>query len=122
MCDTVSMGTQLPRRTFFAGFLAFLPGAAVAREWVCKRWTTAEQFGFYAPPTRRTVTLRVAFLDEQPPEMRTKACRGGSGCYLKGTGGQPDLVMVPRPQDFADERALYVLGHEVLHALGAQHG
>jgi len=110
------------RRALFAGLLAFLPGTAAAREWVCKRWTTSEQFGFYTPPNRRIVTLRVAFLDEKPPEMNTKACRGGAGCYLKSASGGTDVVIVPRPTDFSDERALYVLGHEVLHAMGAQHG
>jgi len=111
-----------PRRTFLAGLLALLPGSAAALEWSCQRWTTKEQFGFYKPPTHRTVTLRVAFLDENPPEMSTSQCRGGAGCYLKSATGGTDVVVVPRPTDFSDERALYVLGHEVLHAMGAQHG
>ena len=110
------------RRTFLASLLALVPGSASALEWSCQRWTTKEQFGFYNPPTRRTVTFRVTFLDEQPPEMRTQQCKGGAGCYLKSATGDMDVVIVPRPTDFSDEYALYVLGHEVLHAMGAQHG
>lgn len=106
------------RRAFLGALLAVFPGMAVAHP----RITTPGQFGFYEPPTQRVITIRVAFLDENPPEMQTQGCRGGGGCYLKGADEQPDLVMVPRPKDFEDEYALYVLGHEVLHALGAKHG
>jgi hypothetical protein len=110
------------RRALLTGLLALLPGVAAAREWTCRRWTTREQFGFYTPPTRSTVTVTVKYMDEDPPEMRTQACRGGAGCALERAEDGAWVLMVPRPVDFADERALYILGHELLHALGAQHG
>ena len=110
------------RRSFFGGLLTLMPGAAYAAERTCKRWTTKEQFAFYKPPTRNRVTITVRYTDEKPAIMQTKNCKGGAGCALERVSDGEWELAVPRPVDFSDEKALYILGHEVLHALGAQHG
>lgn len=72
------------------------------------------RYKFYQPPTTDQVCLRVIF----KPEADIIRDQGASGRHYEGS---PVLIISPTPKDFNDERALYILGHELLHALGAYH-
>lgn len=84
---------------------------------------TWEPYKTYTPPTRKQVFVKVTFADEL--EVR-RVCGGAVGCYkeTKDRKGndlvQPEII-TPFVQDFNDVRGMAILGHEMLHALGANH-
>jgi len=72
-----------------------------------------------SPPTTDRVKLVVKFMPQEEVEMYCGP--RAEGCYLKNVAGYDDwLVMIPI-KDFNDERSLFILGHEIFHALGAEH-
>ena len=77
----------------------------------------------YSPPTRSVFLVEVRLLSS---ELVRKQCGGAIGCYKPYIDhvGKPltiPLIIAPAPQDFNDKEALSVLGHEVLHTMGANH-
>jgi hypothetical protein len=91
------------RRDFLA---AFLPGALPV------------PYRHYRPPTKDRACIRVMW---QELEKAQQVCGGGQACWKPSATGNHDLIVAPKPRDFNDERRLMILGHEVLHALGAEH-
>lgn len=82
-----------------------------------------KKYGYYAPPTLNVVTVKVVL---QPFEKTRATCDGGAGC-LKGKMdkdgkwiGVP-TIYAPTPEGFNDVFAMTILGHEMMHALGAFH-
>lgn len=72
----------------------------------------------YIPPTQHMAILYVKFMT---PEKASEYCGGNAhGCQFEDEDGVTEIV-VARPADFNDVCAQANLGHEVLHALGADH-
>lgn len=79
----------------------------------------------YQPPEKMTKRIEVVVVLLPIEEVR-RVCHGAVGCYMpthnfdKKRLAHPTIVS-PQPKDFNDLPALYTLGHEVLHAMGAYH-
>lgn len=94
---------------------ALIPCVPAVETPLQQRRTTYPNYKVYIPPTTDK-------LDGVKVELRTDAevriiCWGAAGCYDPPT----KRVIVPAPKDFNDGLGLMILGHEVLHALGAYH-
>lgn len=83
-------------------------------------WT---HYTYYAPPKWKEAHVKVVF---GTIEQTRVLCSGAAGC-VKGTQNEKGVwvgvpvVYAPYPQSFNDHFALTILGHEVLHVLGAYH-
>ena len=90
----------------FLAALVLATSAALAQGW---------KYRSYKEPAREKVCVQVMW---RATEQEVVDMCGGAGCWYKG---EPSLIVAPRPKDFNDSRAIYILGHELLHALGAEH-
>lgn len=80
----------------------------------------------FHPATKERMTIQVVWIDEP---SKYCALRNGTppvnhkylGCSAIVGGGKVCEVVMARPQDFNDELQLEVLGHELMHCLGARH-
>lgn len=98
-------------------WLWFTP--AVIAAWVWPPYKT------YVPPTKARSTVTMTINLAAPDIVRIK-CQGASGCMIAETDKTGKMVGIPviwapMPSSFNDLHSLTVLGHEVLHALGANH-
>ena len=80
---------------------------------------TPGDYRYYKPPTHTLACVQVEWVKDETEAV--KRCKGGWGCYYAPAGGQPGLLVAPRVRSFSDALRLHILGHEFLHALGAQH-
>lgn len=101
-------------------FLLFWIAEMAHAESVVFEW---QPYRVYTPPTRKQAFVKVTFTDEA--NVR-KLCGGAVGCYketkdMKGNDMVQPEIVVPFVQDFNDVRGMAILGHEFLHALGANH-
>lgn len=80
----------------------------------------------YHPATKERMTIQVVWLDDPGKYC---ALRNGTppvnhkylGCSALVSNGKVCEVVMVRPKDFNDELNLEVLGHELMHCLGAKH-
>jgi len=79
----------------------------------------AVPYRHYKAPNKDRACAQVMWVEE---EKALQLCRAGQACWKPSATGSPyDLIVAPKPRDFNDERRLMILGHEFLHALGAEH-
>lgn len=76
-------------------------------------------YRFYAPPTREAITCVTVKFVKNEEEMIARY--GANGVFKGNPETSCGVIIVPAPQNFNDGRALMILGHEVMHALGAYH-
>lgn len=115
------MGTFLTDLRLWFGVLVLAgTGVLMAAEDKGVVW---KPYTVYVKPDRSVVTIKVQFEKKETVRL---LCGGAVGCFKgkaddKGRWIEPPLLIVPAPTSFNDQYALTVLGHEVLHALGAYH-
>jgi hypothetical protein len=121
------------KRLLFTAVLALLIGGAVgattdrsingpcgdAPEWV---YTEPDNFARLKSANKDRVFTII--LTDQANTNRL--CKAPPGAVYNGCSGihkedQVSYVIVVRPRDFNDRARLCVLGHEVMHILGARH-
>jgi hypothetical protein len=104
--------------TFFAAVL--LAACQPAPEPQIKTYTE------FSPSTKDRVTIQVVWLDEP---SKYCALRNGTppanhqylGCSAIVGNGKVCEVVMAHPKNFNDNLKLEVLGHELMHCLGARH-
>lgn len=81
----------------------------------------------YAPPSKDRMTVQLVWMDDPTKycALREGTLRNGGESYLgcaavlaKGTVCE---VVMRKPKNFNDGQTLEVLGHELMHCLGARH-
>ena len=94
--------------------LALLLGWSIGSAWgalpIPYRW--------FSPPTKERVCVQVMWVTQ---ERAAELCKGGGACWFPSATGNHDLIVAQRPKDFNDTWYLMTLGHELYHAMGAQH-
>ena len=76
---------------------------------------------YISPPQWNVVTVRVTWLSlEEVREVCQNPRVSGCATNANGEGGLSQIFAV-KPESFSDEWRVLVLGHELLHALGATH-
>ena len=79
----------------------------------------ATNLEYISPPILTTICLTVNWSTK---EQIKEICSGHACGEVGFTGGGCSNIWVERPDSFGDEERLRLLGHEVLHSLGATHG
>lgn len=80
------------------------------------------KYEHFLPTIRRKVAIQI--LLPTPAEVDRLCGKDAAGCALKSAAEPPEpwIVILRRmPRDFNDREWLCILGHEVMHTLGAQH-
>jgi len=114
------MGTFLARLRLWTALLGVVVAWSIAFAQETVNW---KPYTVYVEPNKTTATLRVEF---KTVEQVRSLCSGAVGC-IKGTMDEKGnfigvpLIIAPKPTSFNDQFALIILGHEVLHVLGAYH-
>lgn len=104
-------------------FAAFLLGLSMYVAPPSMQKAEWRDYRVYVPPNRNLVTLKVQWGTEEQVRLW---CDGAVGCMkavqdeMGNYVGVP-LVIVPKPANYNDKFAMIILGHEVLHVLGAYH-
>jgi len=73
----------------------------------------------YIVPTKTQINAEVVWVESREESAKLCGVEDALGCRVKTEEGE--VLVVQRPRSFNDALALQVLGHEVLHSLGAQH-
>ena len=82
-------------------------------------------YRFYEPPVHSQACFNIVWRSEE--DNRKGACKGGIACAILPTDNEKNplggtgIIYTPPPKDFNDKDRLFILGHEVLHVLGANH-
>ena len=80
-------------------------------------------YRFYEPPVHSQACFQIVWRSEE--RNAASVCKGGIACAVlpkeKNELGGTGVIYAPPPKDYNDERRLLILGHEVLHVLGANH-
>jgi hypothetical protein len=75
------------------------------------------------PPTAGYLCTDVRFVawSQVDSECRKVGTQAKTEIYGCASLEAPHFVIAPQPRDMNDEKALYVLGHEIAHNLGGKH-
>lgn len=120
-------GNLLP--WWLISLLAFLLG--LAGPWLVLNWRTwllpmvmlsgcaTHSLQFSKEPDQALACVVVQWTHEA--EIQNHCAPGASACGTVGTGTNVNMIWTPKPRAFDDFQRVYLLGHELLHSLGARH-
>lgn len=75
---------------------------------------------YVQPPKLNSVTVVVLWAS--PEVIKARCGQGAAACSTVGRfDGDTAFILAPMPTSFSDDERLRLLGHELLHALGAMH-
>lgn len=57
----------------------------------------------------------------ETPQIKNHCSPSAAACGTVGNGSNLNMIWTPKPRSFDDYHRVYLLGHELLHSLGATH-